>query len=182
MHTQTFKKSTIKSAFKNTGLISYNPETVLQKIRSLLKPIRISTPPPLDPTNKMTLICATIPHRLHEVKSQAQMLINNMKKDHRFVHPKFWPYLDRFIRGSVSNFFRYFIVKRNLEIIYSEAITHAACKKLMDRVAQKRGVITVRDMGAKITKRAENEMEKARKALDRAEAAELKKENVKITV
>ena len=32
---QTFKKSTIRSAFRNTRLISYNPEVVLQKVYAL---------------------------------------------------------------------------------------------------------------------------------------------------
>lgn len=35
-------------------------------------------------------------------------------------------------------------------------------------------------MRAQVTKRAESEVEKARKALDRAEAAELKKKNARI--
>ena len=96
------------------------------------------------------------------------------------MHPKFQPYLDRFIRGSVSNSLRCSIAERDLEITYSEAIACATRKKLTGRVAQKGGVITVRDIQAKVTKRAENEVEKARKALDRAEAAELKKENAKI--
>lgn len=38
------------------------------------------------------------------------------------------------------------------------------------------------DIQAKVIKRAENEVEKARKALDRAEVVELKKENAKIAV
>ena len=125
-------------------------------------------------------MCATTPHRPHEVKSQAQTLINSMKKDHRLVHPKFRPYLDRFIRGSVSNSLRCSIAERDLEITYIEAIARAARKKLTGRVAQKGGVITVRDVRAKVTKRAETEVEKARKVLDRAEAAELKKENARI--
>ena len=181
MRTQTFKKSTIKSAFKNTRLILYNPEIVLQKICTLPKLTRTSTSPPLDPTNKITSICAITPHRLYDVKSQTQTLINSIKKDHRLVHPKFRPYLDRFIRGSVSNSLRCSIAERDLEITYSEAIARAARKKLTGRVAQKGGVITVRDVRAKVTKRAESEVEKARRALDRAEAAELKKENARIT-
>ena len=73
-----------------------------------------------------------------------------MKKDHRLVHPKFRPYLDRFIRGSVSSSLRCSIAERDLEITY-----RAARKKLTGRVAQKGGVITVRDVRAKVTKRAE---------------------------
>ena len=166
MRTQTFKKSTIKSAFKNTGLIPYNSEIVLQKICALSKSTRTSTPLPADPTNKMTSICATTSHRPHDVKSQTQTLIKRMKKDYRLVHPKFQSYLDRFIRGSVSNSLRCSIAERDLEITYSEAIANAARKKLTGRVVQKRGVITVWDVRAKITKQAESEVEKAKKALD----------------
>ena len=67
-----------------------------------------------------------------------------------------------------------------MEITHCEAIARAARKKLIGKVAQKRGVITVRDVHAKVTKRAETEVEKARRALERAEAAELKKENARI--
>ena len=35
IRSQTFKKSTIRSAFKNTGLIPYNPEIVIRKIKAL---------------------------------------------------------------------------------------------------------------------------------------------------
>ncbi len=180
MRTQTFKKSIIKPAFKNTRLIPNNPEIVLQKIRALPKPTHTSTPSPPDLTNKMTSICATTLHCLYDVKNQAQTLINSMKNFHRLVHSKFRPYFDRFIRGFVSNSFRFSIAERDLEITYSEAIARAACKKLTGRVAQKKEVINVRDVRAKVTKQAESEVEKAKMALDRAEAEELKKENARI--
>lgn len=133
MGTQTFQKSTVKSAFKNTGLIPYSPEIVLQKICALPKPTRTSTPPPRDPTNEMTAICATTPHRPHEVKSQAQTLLNTMKKDHRLMHPKFQPYLDRFIRGSVSNSLRCSIAER--DIVRPLGARHA--KNLQARLRRK---------------------------------------------
>ena len=53
-------------------------------------------------------------------------------------------------------------------------------KKLTGRVAQKKRVITVQDLCAKITRREETEIKKARKALEQAEVAELKKENTRI--
>ncbi len=82
----------------------------------------------------------------------------------------------------VSNSFSFSIAESNSEIAYCEAIVHAACKKLTDRVAQKEKMITVCDIGAKITKLAETEVKKARKVLDETESAELKKENAKITM
>ena len=103
MHTQTFKKSIIQSAFRRTGLILYNDEVVLQQVRALPRFARTITPPPPDPTNKVTSICTITPHRLHEIKNQAHILINNMKRDQRLVFSKFQPYLDRFICGSITN-------------------------------------------------------------------------------
>lgn len=105
-----------------------------------------------------------------------------MKKNHWPVYSKFWHYFDRFIYKSISNAFQGFIAKRNLEITYSEVIAHAAYKKLTGRIAQKKRVITIWDIQAKITKQAENEVKKARRALDWAEAAELKKENARIAI
>ena len=86
-----------------------------------------------------------------------------MRKHHRLVHPKFQPYLDRFIRGSVTNSLQCSIAERDLEITHREAIARAARKKLTGRVSQKGGVITVRDVRAKVTKRVETEVEKARR-------------------
>ncbi len=93
---------------------------------------------------------------------------------------KFRPYVDRFIRDSVFKSLRCSIAKRNLEITYSEVITRAARKKLKGGAARKEKVITVRDVRAKVTKQAESEIEKVRRALYRAEAAELKKKNTRI--
>ena len=180
MRTQTFQKSTVKSAFRITGLIPYNPEVVFQKDHALPRCTRIVTPPPSNSINEITSAYTTTSHLPHEIKNQAHTLINTMKKDHRLVHPKLQPYLDRFIRGSVSNSLRCSIAEPNLEITHREAIARAARKKLTGRVAQNGGVITVRDMRAKITKRVETEVEKAKRALDRAEAAELKNENARI--
>lgn len=99
-----------------------------------------------------------------------------MRIDHRLVHPKFQPYLDRFILRSVANSLQCSIAKRDLEITHREVMARAARKKLTRKVG---GVITVRDLRARVTKRVETEVEKARRALDRAETAELKKENAR---
>ena len=56
----------------------------------------------------------------------------------------------------------------------------AAQKKLTSKVAQKKGVIMVQNVYAKVIRREKTKVEKARKALERAKVAELKKENTKI--
>ena len=138
MRTQNFKKSTIKSAFRNMGLIPYNPEVVLQKVCALPKPTRTSTPPPPDPTNEMTSVCTTTPHRPHEIKNQAHTLINSIKKDHRLMYPKFRPYLDSFIRGSVTNSLRCSIAERDLEITHREC-ARGSKKAYRQSCAERRG-------------------------------------------
>ena len=180
MRNQTFKKSIIKLAFKNTGLIPYNPEVVLWKVHILPRSTRTITLPSPNLTNKMTLVCTTISYRPHKIKNQAHTLINSIKRDQQLVYPKYQPYFDRFICSSVSTSLWYSIAKCNLEIIHCEAIAWSTCKKLTKRVAQKGRVITGRDVCAKITKIAETEVEKARRALEQGETAELKKENTKI--
>lgn len=62
-----------------------------------------------------------------------------------------------------------------MEIIYYKIIAQAACKKLIGRVTQKRRVITVQDICTKVIKRVKTEVEKARRALEQAEALKLKK-------
>lgn len=49
-------------------------------------------------------------------------------------------------------------------ILSGEAAVHVAQEKLTGRVAQKRGVITTREVRGKIAKRAEDEFEKASSA------------------
>ena len=50
MRAKTFKKSTILSTFRKTGLIPYNPEIVLQKIRPANSQISPSQPVTPSPT------------------------------------------------------------------------------------------------------------------------------------
>ena len=60
MRTQTFKKSNIKSSLRNTGLIPYSPEVLLQKVRPLPRSTRTINYPrlhPTLPTNEMTSVC-----------------------------------------------------------------------------------------------------------------------------
>ena len=50
----------------------------------------------------------------------------------------------------------------------------------MRKVAQKRKVITVRNIQAKITKRVKAKIKMVKKALEQGKVIELKKENIKI--
>lgn len=57
-------------------------------------------------------------------------------------------------------------MKCDLQITYYEAITHAVQIKLIDRVAQKRGVITIQYICVEVIGKEVTEIAKAKKALD----------------
>ena len=59
MRSQTFTPSTIRSAFRKTGFVPYNPEVVLAKIRNLQS--RATTPPPAP------IVLANTPHSTQDV-------------------------------------------------------------------------------------------------------------------
>ncbi len=162
-------------------MIPYNPEMVLQKTRTtndLLPPSRPVTPPP--PANPFIGICNETPGRCEQVFSQARTLLNTIQKGKRLVHQKFRPHLWRFIRGFLTSAFTHYLLGRDLDATYKEGAARAAQKKLTGRVAQKGGVITVREVRGKIAKRAEDEVKKARNALRRAEIAAEKKEKAEV--
>ena len=84
---KTFKKSTILSAFRKTGLLPYNPEIVLQKIRpanSQTPPSRPVTPPP--PSNLFSGICNETPRRCEQIVGQTRTLLNTIQQEERLAH------------------------------------------------------------------------------------------------
>lgn len=94
MRTPTFKKPTIQSILKRTGLIFYNFEVVLKQVCVFSSLTWVITLPPPDPTYKISLVYIPTSHCSHEIKNQAIILITSMKKDQRLVHSKFQSYLD----------------------------------------------------------------------------------------
>ena len=68
------------------------------------------------------------------------------------------------------------ISERDLRASQVLFIAKAARRKLDGKVAQKGGVITVRDVRAKVTKRTQNEVEKIKQAYERVVLAAEKKQ------
>ena len=93
---------------------------------------------------------------------------------------KFRPHLEQYIRGSLTSAFTYHLLDRDLDATYKEAAANAARKKITGRVAQKERVITIREIRGRTTKRTEDEAEKPKNALRRAEIAAEKKAKAEI--
>ena len=90
IRSQTFKKSTIRSAFKNTRLIPYNPEIVLRKIRALKLAPRVVTL--LLSFNLDMQVCSVYdatPRPRYEIKGQAKTILRTMEQNERLVNRKF---------------------------------------------------------------------------------------------
>ena len=80
--------------------------------------------------------------------------------------------MERFIKGSITTAHTLQITERDLLSTRKEAIDKAKRKALKGNVVQKGGVITIKDIRARQVTRMENEVEKHRKALIRAENKE----------
>ena len=181
MHIKTFKKSTIFLAFRKTGLISYNPEIVLQKICSANSQIPLSRPvTPSSPSNSFSGIYNKTPRRYEQVIGQIRTLFNTIQQDKQLVYQKFWPYFEWFIYGSFTSSFTHYLLNQDLNATYKKAAAHAAQKKFTGRVAQKGRVVIIREIRGRITKQAENKVKKAKNALRGAEIAIEKKEKAEI--
>ncbi|MCJ1464997.1 hypothetical protein MMC07_003612 [Pseudocyphellaria aurata] len=132
---------------------------------------RAATPPPLDHH----------PDPLLERTSRsAKKVIILGKKLQQHLEARvdltFHVHVDRFMRRSIASAYSCQIAERDLIASYSQAAARTARKKFDGKVAQKGGVITVRDIRAKVTKRADDDVEKAMQVLERAAAVDKKRQ------
>src|SRR5437588_11825676 len=81
---QTFKKSSIQSAFRNCGLVPFNPDIVIQQIKdrnlisireALKSPSK--SPAKTPPSSQESTASITTPHRPKEFKKQWDQLLQD---------------------------------------------------------------------------------------------------------
>ena len=80
------------------------------------------------------------------------------------------------MKGALASAHSLEISNRDLELIHRTAVSKAARKKLDGRVTQVGGVISVRDVRAKVSKHEEDELAKATKVYEKALGAEQKRQ------
>ena len=168
----TFTKSSILSAWKNTGLIPYNPNVVLAKIEAIQASNRpASPPPPSVPPSART------PHTIQELIIHGKKLQTTMKKL-QVIDKDFQVHVERFIKGSITSAHTLQITERDLLATRQEAVARVKRKVLKGNVAQKGGVITVKEVRRKTVTRMDSEVEKQKRALTRAENKEKREQAV----
>ena len=170
MRNQTFTSTTILASFRNTGLVPYNPEVVLRKVEAI-QTRRPATPPPLPSAP----LLARTPSTAKEVVEYGNKLRKSLKK-YNVLNAEWDCHVERFVKGSISSAHARQISERDLRANQMLSIAKTARRKLDGKVAQKGGVITVRDVRAKVTKRTQNEVEKTKQAYERAVLAAEKKQ------
>lgn len=156
---KTFKKSIIYSAFAKTGLIPFNPEAVLQKI----KPVTPSPPPTVGSTKS-----ETTPLTIRTLKRHADYLYQNAPQD----NPEFLNILNRFIRGAVVQSTKLQQTIKDLNRTRLAETTRQRQKAYNNKTLQTGGVITIAQARAMVQKQEENERAKAKAVLQRLDDKE----------
>lgn len=165
VRTLAFKESTIKSAFAKAGIWPFNPQLILQEVQQRVAE-KTPSPPPRDPlassspfstplTYRQILKTSdTIEKKLQEVQDAHQDLVHDVRA---------------LIKGAQHNTCEMIQVKKDL------GRTQYAEKLQKERRSQRRlhlqsgGVLTVEEARHMVQKREEDELDKARRVIERAE-------------
>jgi hypothetical protein len=154
---QAFKRTTILSSFRRTGLIPYNPEIVLARLQEYSplnqptspRPILPSTPPPRLPKPTST------PHTLLSLKRHANYL-----QQADATSPTFKDTLNMFVKGSLAQAHLAAQVQEDLERTRAAELARANRQKRTRRSVQKGGVIYASQARAIVRKREEDDTQK----------------------
>ena len=171
---QTFKDTTIRNAFRHTGLIPYNP-AVIEKHFAQRDAVRRAeaTPPPDfsdDPDNMMD----STPHKIREVVEYGNTLKRKLDAAEELS-----PFeTRRFIKGSLSMAYHAQLTESENRKAKSHAQEKAARKASGSKQAQKGGVISISDIRARVQKKELSKTEKARADIEKGEKV-LEKERLK---
>jgi hypothetical protein len=160
---QTFKESTVKSAFRKTGLIPYDPTIVINAMREYEPRVTPQTSP-LRTNNLRT------PQTFNEIGIMADNINIYLAKPS--LSPSLGIQIGRFMKGAMAKLQSGAQAEEDLLHTQAAEAARAARKKGRNRVVQKGGVIYVEKARHSIKVRERSDVEKAELALRRAQTAE----------
>jgi hypothetical protein len=161
---QAFKRSTILSAFRKTGIWPLDSQKVLPALAER-QPQRTPTPPTQEPSSSPF----STPLTFRQMNKVANNLETVLKRDGE-VNPTFAHDLTKFIKGSLTMATELIQTKRDLGRTRKAEDTRKRRRLIKNTPLQTGGVLTVADAREMIQHREEDEVEKARKILEAAEA------------
>ncbi len=155
---QTFKPTTIRHAFKSTGLVPFNPDVVLDKIREKQAQIaqtavQTPSPPPL-PLHQRTL---QGPASIVKYGQKLQRAYAKLKPGEKIDSEQ----IQRFIHGSIASAHTLELTARDMKAVQEATTARANQTSLGRQVAQKGGTIKVSEcciLCSKETKKRRNKL------------------------
>ena len=162
---QTFKRTTILSAFRQTGLIPFNPNIVLSKLPATT-PSPPSTPPPATPE------LPTVPLTIRSLKRQANELWNYSDP----TSPTYRERLHTYFTGSLAQAQTGAQAVEELARTEAAQLARKARRTASHRPVQKGGVLYASEARNIAAVRVEDELVKAKALVDKAAKAEAKKQ------
>ena len=160
---QAFKESTIRSAFRKTGIFPFNPQVVLQCLEA--RQARTPTPPPNSEPHSSPF---RTPLTLRQINKVAEKLEIVLEEDES-LDPDFSHDLSRFIRGSLSLATELVQTKRDLGRTKMAERIQKQRKAMKNIQLQSGGVLSVAQGREMVQQREDDQIAKARKVVEDAE-------------
>ncbi|OWT42328.1 DDE superfamily endonuclease domain-containing protein [Pochonia chlamydosporia 170] len=167
---QAFKESTIRSAFKKTGIHPFNPQAVLEILAA-----RQPEGTPSPPFSGLQSSPFSTPVTLRQMNKVADKVTRVIREDEN-LDPDLRYEMSRFIRGSLSLATELIQTKRDLGRTKMAEHLAQQRKALKNSPLQPGGVLKVAQGREMVRQRAEDQLAKARRMV---EAAELKALNAR---
>jgi hypothetical protein len=158
---QTLKPSTILSAFRCTGLVPYNPDVVIAKLRDAVSTPSPATPPPLDASPQ-------VPLTIRSLKRQFQSAYNEVSRLEGTT-PSLKSRLKTALNGGMAQ--AYAGAQAVAELESRTAAEKSRRKRSRRANLQRGGVLYAEDARDMVRHRDEDDARKAEEALQRAQAA-----------
>ena len=136
IRTQAFKKSTVISSFKKTGLVPWNPNVVLDPMREKNDRRRQHTPEPEVPSGPLLM---RIPTKPKDIIAYGLSMGKLLETKGDWVHEDFMPVLERYTRAASANARTSNLLKRDLMNIHKTAKRNKELKSIGGSVAGKSG-------------------------------------------
>ena len=166
---KAFKESTIRSAFKKTGIMPFSPNVILGELRN-----RRAVTPPQQTAPQSSLF--TTPLTIRGLNKAVDGILQDLPDD---LSPSLVNRVDRTLYGARVQATQTIQLKDDLSRTKLAESARQAARAEKNRQLQHGGIMNVEDTRGKIAKKQVNEVEKA-EAILRAHEEKEKKARVKI--
>ncbi|KJZ68083.1 hypothetical protein HIM_12526 [Hirsutella minnesotensis 3608] len=161
---RAFKKDTVRSAFRKTGVFPFDPQVVLRVLEARQAKKTPSPPPRSGPYSSPF----ETPLTLRQINKVAEELGTRIE-DNDSLDPGFARDLNRFIRGSLSLATELVQTKRDLGRTRMAERTRKQRRAMKNVQLQSGGVLSVAEGRQMVKRREEDQVAKARKVIEDAE-------------